>query len=458
VSSQDANCAVFGSATANVLNGQAPYAYLWSNGENTASINNLAAGSYQVTVTDANGCQGTNTVSIANNGTVINSTVNSQDANCSVLGSATANVSSGQSPFVYLWSNGGISATVNNLNAGNYQLTITDANGCQGTNTVSIANTGTVINSTVNSQDANCSVLGSAIANVSSGQSPFVYLWSNGGNAATVNNLNAGNYQLTITDANGCVGFNNVTVNLIPDPTVSLTQNNLSCFGLSDGTVSSVISGGTGAYTYLWSNGSTDASQSNLNAGTYSLTVTDANNCQGVSSVIITEPAAISLSSSSIGASVAGAQDGSLDLTVFGGQAPYQFSWSNSANTEDISALIAGNYSVTVIDNNGCITVETFNVADGPTAVVQFSLNDAIRLYPNPAENYSTLEISLSKIQNIEIKMIDALGRVLQNLNLSEVNSVIQEIDTQNYSAGVYMLTIQTENEIITKKLVINRK
>lgn len=136
---------------------------------------------------------------------------------------------------------------------------------------------------------------------------------------------------------------------------VSVSTNNVNCNGGNNGSATANPSGGTPPYTYAWSNGSNTQSISGLTAGTYTVTVTDADNCVETQNAIISQPAAINLSTTVINESFPGNGDGAIDLTVAGGSSPYSYAWSNGANTQDINGLIAATYTVTVTDNNGCV-------------------------------------------------------------------------------------------------------
>jgi len=149
---------------------------------------------------------------------------------------------------------------------------------------------------------------------------------------------------VVVTDANGCTGTLNVTVNQPLAPlALSEIHLNVACFGGSTGTVDLTVTGGTAPYSYLWSNGATTEDLGALLAGTYSVVVTDANGCTASLPVVVNQPAsALALSESHLNIACFGASTGTIDLTVSGGTAPYSYLWSNGATTEDLGALLAG--------------------------------------------------------------------------------------------------------------------
>jgi P2-related tail formation protein len=184
--------------------------------------------------------------------------------------------------------------------------------------------------------------------------------------------LTAGNYSVTITDANGCSTSSSFTLTepaLLVSSGVAATYvcgTNVSCNGANDGSINLTVTGGASctAYTFNWSNGATTEDVSNLRAGTYSVTVTDANGCSTSKQLHAHRASATAQQRRSRNLCLRneclcnGANDGSINLTVTGGAActAYTFNWSNGATTEDVSNLTAGNYSVTITDANGCST------------------------------------------------------------------------------------------------------
>ena len=288
-SGTDATCGNSnGTATVTATAGTSPYTYLWSNGASTSSATNIAAGSYTVTVTDKNGCTASATVTI-NNVSGPTATSNETDASCgNSNGTATVTATGGTSPYTYLWSNGASTSSATVLAAGNYSVTVTDKNGCTASATVTINNVSGP-SATASATDASCgNSNGSATVTATGGTSPYTYLWSNGASTSSATALAAGNYTVTVTDKNGCTASATVTINNVSGPSATASGTDATC-GNSNGTATVTATGGTSPYTYLWSNGASTSSATNMAAGNYSVTLTDANGCTASASVNIND-------------------------------------------------------------------------------------------------------------------------------------------------------------------------
>lgn len=367
-----------GSATASATGGTSPYSYSWTNGASTATANGLAAGSYTVTVTDATSATASASVTISQP-TAISASASGTDALCNGgNGSVNLTVSGGISPYTYSWSNGASTQDLASVGAGNYTVTITDANGCTAGSGATV-NEPTAISASASATDAACNGgNGSVNLTVSGGTSPYTYSWSNGATTQDLSAVAAGTYNVTVTDDNGCTAGAGATVN---EPTAILATtfaSNAACNG-GNGAVGLTVSGGTSPYTFSWSNGATTQNLTAVPAGTYTVTVTDNNGCTAGAGSTVNEPAALNLGIVGTDESAPGASDGAADLTVGGGTTPYSYSWSNAATTEDISGLSGGTYSVTVTDANGCTASSSvvINTLTSPLAVNITGSNDA---------------------------------------------------------------------------------
>ena len=349
-----------GTATAVATGGTAPFTYRWSTNATTASITGLAAGTYLVTITDANSCTATSSMTITTS-TALNLSVTPTAVRCNGgnTGSAVATPSGGTQPYTYAWTSGSTTfattASVSGLTAGNYLLTVNDAVGCSTSQVVTITQP-SAISTFLDVRDAVCTNNTGAVlatSSVTGGTTPYTYLWNTGATTLAISNLTGGTYSLTVTDANGCTRVSTTTVNFFAPPTVSLTSStNVTCNGGNTGAITVAGAGGTAPYSYAWSNSATNPTITGLTAGTYTVTVTDSKSCTAVRSVTLTQPAAIVITPSVIGATCL--PIGSVTATPSGGAAPYTYRWSNGATTATISNLTGGSFTVTVTDANSC--------------------------------------------------------------------------------------------------------
>jgi hypothetical protein len=349
--------------------GTAPYTFLWSNTATSEDISGMAAGTYTVTITDANGCTTTLSQTITEPAALTAGITAFTDATGAGVcdGTATAAGSNGTPGYTYNWSGGQTGAGVSGLCAGTYTVTVTDANGCTAVAIVTISepnNINVVITASANNSCFN-SCNGTATASASGGVPPYSYLWDDGQTTAGASGLCAGTHTVTVSDFNGYTGTASV---IITEPAVVIAsiaaQTNVSCNGGNNGSATVSVSGGTVPYSYIWTGGQSSVSATGLSAGSYTVTVTDANNCSETASVTITEPTALTATTTAGNVSCNGSSTGSVNLTASGGTLPYTFTWSNSATSEDISGLAAGTYSVTVTDARGCTTTASATITE----------------------------------------------------------------------------------------------
>ncbi|GAB4131787.1 MAG: hypothetical protein Fur0041_02490 [Bacteroidia bacterium] len=354
-----------GSASATQAGGTGPYSFNWTPGNvTTATLPNVLAGNYQITVTDANGCAATAIATINNMGNPVASILASDSVSCfgGNDGWAAAAASSGTGPYSYLWSNNDADSLAGNLTVGSYTVTVTDANGCTDTASVTIFEP-TQLTATTTQVDVLCfgNSTGSATVSAAGGTPVYSYSWTSGGTAATENNLAAGSYTCTITDANGCTTTASVTITEPPQLTATTTQVDELCFGGTNGSATVTPAGGSPAYTYLWTSGGTAATESNLAAGSYTCTITDANGCTTTASVTLTEPTAVVASATAVDAHC-NQSDGSATGSATGGTGSYTYTWLPSGSGATLSNIPAGSYSVIVTDANGCADTAAISV------------------------------------------------------------------------------------------------
>jgi gliding motility-associated-like protein len=367
-----------GSISANVSGGTSPYTYSWSSGQSTAALSGLSAGSYTLAVSDANGCQvsQTGTLNLVNGITV---SINSSNLTCfgAANGSATAVVSGGGAPYTYAWSSGQTTPIVNGLNAGVYTVTATNSNGCSASASTTLTQPGG-ISLSLSATEASCGAAnGTAAVVASGGQLPYTYSWNTNPiqTTAGLSGLTAGTYQVTVSDANGCSVQGNAVVNSQNGPvlTTNVTQQ-IACFGATTGAIQASATGGSAPYQFSWSSGQTTANVSNLAAGAYTVTVTDATGCTASEVINLNAPTALAAVVTTTAISCNGGSDGTASIVVTGGTAPYSFAWSNGASGSVVSGLGSGAYTVNVSDWNGCTISRTISMIPPPLLVVSDSV------------------------------------------------------------------------------------
>ena len=368
----DCNGAANGTIDITVGGGEGPYTFAWSNGATTEDLTNLGPGNYSVTVTDVRGCTISNSYTISQP-TALGFSYTSDDVSCFGFsdGAIDITVTGGTAPYNYSWSNGEITEDINALSVGDYTVTVTDFNGCTFQQTIPITQPAAPLSDTGIATDISCfgGSDGRIELNPAGGTAPYTYSWSNGATTKDISGLVDGNYQVTITDDNNCSITKSFTISMPPAMLASGTQTNILCNGDATGAIDLTVSGGTTPYTYTWSNGATTQDLSNITAGNYQVTISDASGCTLVRNFTITEPLALLVGENVQDVSCFGVSDGFIDLSVSGGIAPYSYSWSNGATTQDLFNISGGNYSVDITDGNGCVTTKNYTIAESASAL-----------------------------------------------------------------------------------------
>ena len=358
-----------GIITSNISGGTGNYTYMWSNNETTPSIMNLIPGEYCLTITDTNNCTETVCSEVLSSDdpcTEFMITVSTTDVNCfgGSTGSSIATTEGGATPISYEWSTGDEDATISNLPAGTYEVTATDANQCTAIEMVTINSPDELNIELVSTNESSLNAGdGSASAQISGGTAPYEYSWINGdfdefSDELMISDLSPGQYCFLVSDANDCQSESCVEIlpgdDLCSDFSAEITGTQPTCFGDTNGSINSVVVGGMAPYLYTWSDGSDLANLEDIAAGTYSLTLTDANDCSFNTSLTISEPDALTLDLNTSMESMPMSNDGMAAAQVNGGTAPYTYQWSSGDSVAQIANLAPGNYCVTATDSNGC--------------------------------------------------------------------------------------------------------
>ncbi|MBB6611286.1 T9SS type A sorting domain-containing protein [Pontibacter sp. Tf4] len=395
------NGASTGAINLSVSGGVSPYTYDWSNDgaespdNDPQDLTGLAAGSYTVTVTDANGCTATLTEVVDEASDITLSAVVTHVAcNGGSTGAINLSVSGGVSPYTFDWSNDGAESPDNDtedlsgLAAGTYTVTVTDANGCTETLTRTVEEaSGIMLSAIVTDVACNGASTGAINLSVSGGTSPYTYDWSNDGlenpdnDAQDLTNLAAGSYTVIVTDANGCTATLTETVDQASDIVLSAVVTDVACNGASTGAINLSVSGGVSPYTYDWSNDGAESPDNDpqdltgLAAGTYTVTVTDANGCTETLTETVDQPTGITVTATGSNPTCANLSGGSISGTISGGTGPYTVSVNNFASSVNstgsytIPNLGAGSYTVSVRDANQCTASSSVVTLVAPTCV-----------------------------------------------------------------------------------------
>lgn len=386
-----------GVAIALVSGGCSPYTFLWSDGQTGQTATSLAAGIHSVTVTDQSGNQATASIELFEPAPIstvsLTSPVLSNGTNISCDGGADGvinlDVTGGSGcigyDFTWIGPNGFSANTkdVSGLEEGTYVVTVTDANGCTHTDSITLTDPDPMViqsfPTTYNGFNISCFGQADGLINisVSGGLSPIAFDWSNGQTTEDIDSLVAGTYSVLVSDANGCEASYSVVLTQPTDLILAITGSSpVSCNGTGDGEVSVVASGSVPSYDYLWSNGDIDPILNNASIGNYQVVATDLNGCQDSLSVSVSGPSALTATASVTNLTCFGGNNGSATLNATGGTAPYSYLWVATGQfIQTISGLSAGTHQYLVADANGCQFAGSVDVTQ-PTQIILVTSND----------------------------------------------------------------------------------
>ncbi len=494
----DAGCIPDGQATATPVNGLAPFTYIWddADAQTTATATNLGAGTYNVTITDNNSCIATDVVTISGSEAVaVDISTSNALCNNDNSGSASVTPTNGTAPFTYQWNDDAAqtTATATNLLAGNYEVTVTDSNGCINIQTIEITEpTALTCSGVAQNIDCNGGTNGSVTGSATGGTGVYTYTWQDA-NGTTLpgafqNNLPAGAYTLEVSDDNACTCSTTTTIIQSSDMELVSVESNTNPSNISlYNTVVVEFTGGTAPYTFEWNTTDNAYYESDITStpatiiiyyvdgATWDISVYDINGCSSSDLMLSsdnydTENVILDIVDYTIG-SDSGSENGSVSVNVTGGTAPYNYYWASSTdwdgstiNSPTISGLATGWYTVTVTDTGEPqqTTIGWYWVPNERRGRGKVELAEGIDLVvaPNPIVEQATITFSIPTTERASISLFNVNGQTqipLQEEEFDANTSYQIPIAAQHLAKGIYICHLVTESGLqMTKKVVIH--
>ena len=452
------------------LGGNPPYLYAWSNGRTTETNVNLSFGEYTVTITDDNDCilVSDPIIFLSPTDTIALLDLQVQQIDCASIdnGSIQTSFGGGQGTLTYFWDNGAITPSIDNLEPGDYSLTVTDENLCEYylQNVTIDQPSSAPIGLTFNTVEASCNGIcdGVVSTNIVGGTPPYVYNWSTGDSTATVFDLCPGIVALTISDADGCqrIYDNEILINSAETNLQSqITVDSITCFNSKDGAINVSMSGGLPPYQYQWNSTTENTPNiSDLVPGVYECTVTDNEGCLFyLESTSLLQPDIILLDNIEIEKAIIGTDNGSIEVALIGGRAPFEIVWFNAENIEVgegpvLDNISIGNYAFRATDAGGCIFEKSNIVVELTNAVSESNLVNQFDIYPIPAKQVLNLDLSLSTTVDLELKIFNISGQLIHTEGWDHANQHYRVLNISNIPAGVYFATLWSDNKFFSRR------
>lgn len=530
-----------GTATATVTGGFEPHTFLWSNDSTAATVSGLCSANFSLTITDGDGCTQTTTASVGSPNLLTVNVLASQNPDCpnATTGSIELLAAGGTAPLNVAWSNAGTGFSQNNLTAGDYSATVTDANGCAASTAATLTGVDlfppilSLKNATVELNAAGQAVMSGAFFDDGSLDNCGIASWTIspaafdcdslgmhqvtltatdfGGNSTSGTAIvtiidtkapvlacnspitvgacqasavfyaqpivfdncpiNTALIQLTVglptgaafptgvttqvfsyTDASGNTGTCSFDVTVKEAATVSAVATPVTCPGSCDGSIVYTITGNSGPFNI-------PGPTTNLCAGVYSAMITDAFGCTTVVSTAVTAPPALELTVNSFVDETDGAGNGSISVTVTGGIAPYSYIWDLNgqpfaSGSPVLTGLHAGDYHVLIIDGNGCNFNSQIITINNTVAATEPVWASGLRLVPNPATEAVRLIFSNEVDEKLTVRLFDAAGRLAETTQISGN----EPMDISSLAAGIWQLEIgRADGSRVIRKLVVVR-
>ncbi|MCW3788438.1 SprB repeat-containing protein [Plebeiibacterium sediminum] len=412
-----------GAIDVSVTGGTPPYSYVWTGNKTTEDIADLYAGTYLLRVFDALGCAMSASFVVTEDSNLdLTLTPNYLQCHQEGEGEITSHISGGTEPYEYIWSNNSTTANISGVNSGSYSLTVTDAMGCSVTQSTYIGISSLSLSTSVVNPTCNGGADGEiSVKNVYYGTAPYTYQWDTGDTTATLSDIAAGRYRVTVTDANGCEVSRSVNLADRQALNINYSISPRNCNSDDDIEINLSGSGGLDPYQYYF-NDNEISSTFNVNAdGEYEITMKDALGCETTEIIVIsTSETTLDVNADISQPACGGASTGAAEVIVSGGSEPYQFNWSDGATSKTRDDLSPGAYQVEVIDANGCysstsFTIQQANIVEAsiipPTAAINCE-SGALNIYANwkGSDTYTWEIIDESNSWYIEESSIDSIS------------------------------------------------
>ncbi len=417
-----------------IVGGYPPYSFDWGGGYISEDLIGMPAGVYTINILDSGGCTFNGTLNITEPSQALVVSVTSTDVSCfgGSDGIAVSTASGGVGGYTYSWSNGSGTSAISSVEAGSYVVSVIDTYGCLETATVDISQPLDSVIADVIVNDVTC--FGYADGGISvlasGGTAPYSFQWSNASSGGSISGLTAGNYQVTISDANGCELIQEMIIEEPDSITISGFVEDVICYGETTGNIQLTVVGGASPYSFLWSNNASSIDNMNIPAGNYSVQVVDNNNCTYTGLFEVDgPPSAIDFNYEIMSATCTGVPDGYIHGDVSGGVPPYSYSWSTGESSNELDFIVPEKYSLTVVDDLGCEQVNDFVVDATDTLKIEaFS--------PNLPEDFS-VDCANDQYGIVGFKVLDGTYPVNYSWSNGGYDSTIQ-----NVGAGMYTVSV----------------
>jgi uncharacterized repeat protein (TIGR01451 family) len=434
-----------------VVGGTQGYTFLWNTGATTADLDQLSAGAYTLTITDANGCTRVNEVVVGQVAAPLVFSANFTHPTCFGManGAIQVIVSGGTPPYNYQWNDPALQGgNPVNLPAGTYTVTLTDSANETYIQDFELTQPTQIEVSSSTTNSLNNLDNGTATVTVSGGSGNYTYAWNTGAQTASISGLAAGTYSVVVTDALGCsVSISVNVLQSITTPFVSgpINQTNISCFGGSDGAIEVFASGGLLPYTYQWSLPNLQGNHpTGLSAGVYTFTISDNLGQSLEQTITLNDPIPVFLSSLNT-PTIANQNTGSATIVASGGAGNYTYLWNTGATSASINNLAAGVYTVVVTDGNGCTETDEVTV-ESVVSTEQPDWQARVRVWPNPAQEYINVDLAQVLSEVVRLDVLASDGRLLRQYPAKELQAVLQMPVEPNFPAGFIFLALHTRN------------